>query len=374
MNRVLTREEIESALEAAVSQRSRVYARTEALAIRFEQDDSRAKDDTEAFQSILHALSFSRAEEYVISATDPTPGWNLGDRVEKLLRAAKNFSDDNGGGRSLILIHYAGHGSTDMDGKLISSAGDDYSRTFQFQSALLGTVLTRHSLLAPIDIPFDVVFIIDSCYSGAAIREFSHEIHGVVEILSAADENHTALGNHESNPRRQNKTFTSNLAEHIARLKGHGSTFDFAELVEIVRSHSHMILPQHFLVRGNTSVRLSFPQSPNSNMAISPVQSPLVAPSSKRYQVVFSIHISGELTNDGVKELVRWIRNLDPSLVLSVQAVYDCSSTGIILEAPYSIYSKLQGLPGVALVFEGTRGNRLRDLNESSGAPSISDN
>ena len=99
---------------SVLSTRTRDYAQTFALAVRFEKDNTKAEHDMKNFQSILRAFGMSPAEEYVINASDSMPGWNLRDRFLSLLKAAHSAA-----GRSLVMIHYAGHGKVDVNGQLV---------------------------------------------------------------------------------------------------------------------------------------------------------------------------------------------------------------------------------------------------------------
>ena len=108
-NTAVSKAEFERALQAAVDKRSRHYAQTFALAVRFELDDTKAYQDTEHFQTLLHAFDLKPAEEYILKKSDPMPGWTLKAHFMSLLRTASTTP-----GRSLILVHYAGHGKVDF--------------------------------------------------------------------------------------------------------------------------------------------------------------------------------------------------------------------------------------------------------------------
>ncbi|KAK2804778.1 hypothetical protein FQN51_001420 [Onygenales sp. PD_10] len=357
----LTAKELETSLAAVVDQRSRTYGQTFALTVRFEKDDSRAEDDSKNFQSILRAFGFAAADEYVISAKEKLPGWDLKDRFQAMLKAAKDASDNNQGARSLILVHYAGHGSINANDLLVFQASSSYPRTVLFKSTFLSTVLDAYSHFGPDPVTFDVVFILDSYYSGATTRSIPQQLQGVIEVLAAVADDQTAFGNTALNPRRQNKTFTSKLADQVAKIKGTAPSVTFAELIEATRAASPINKPTHELVRGENSTRLQFPPSQSSSATPSP-QASLVNLTTSRYNVVFSVHITGDITYDGVKDLTRWIQSLDPSFGMSVQGVYQCQSTGFILQAPFAIYTQLKRLPGIEMIFEATRGNRLEEF------------
>ena len=79
---------------------------------------------------------------------------------------------------------------------------------------------------------------------------------------------------------------------------------------------------------------------------------------------------SESFTHDELKAFGHCIRSLPPHLNVTLEGVYDTSSTCVILQAPYPLFSKLRGLPGIRLICEGTSDNRvgdatlsLRDLN-----------
>src|SRR5947207_8625204 len=78
-----------------------------------------------------------------------------------------------------------------------------------------------------------------------------------------------------------------------------------------------------------------------------------------RHRVLFSVHISDFLTDAKVNELVEWIHTLDQSLEISIEGVYDIDSTGLILEASHSLYSKLGNLPRVRLICNNAQGNKV---------------
>ncbi|KAK2790030.1 hypothetical protein FQN53_000685 [Emmonsiellopsis sp. PD_33] len=60
----------------------------------------------------------------------------------------------------------------------------------------------------PDPVPFDVVFNLDSCYSGAATRNTHQQIQGVIEVLAAVADDQTAFGNNALNPWIRNHDMT----------------------------------------------------------------------------------------------------------------------------------------------------------------------
>src|SRR5947207_9180916 len=182
--------DIQNALRTAVSRRSRVYSKSFALAIRFEKDDTRAERDCKHFQHILHAFGLSPAEEYVIEGSDNMPGWRLITKFRSFLDAAIQSP-----GRSIVLVHYAGHGKIDRNGDLVFQANfKSHQRSFRFRNTFLD-IVSENSPFSESNPSVDVVFILDSCYSGRATRAATN-VSRVVEVLAAVKAEETAFSHH----------------------------------------------------------------------------------------------------------------------------------------------------------------------------------
>ena len=204
----------------------------------------------------------------------------------------------------------------------------------------------------------DVVFIIDSCFSGfAANRTLPVQVPRVVEILAACESDKTALGNKG----QQNRTFTAKLADTVAKQKGKGEPLSFAEMMALVDKDSPKIKPFYELFLGPASVRLPFP----SNDQVQPTTSTSSQLSLANYRAVFSVHLPGLPTREALKNLVEWIRNLDRSMNITLDGVYNTDSVGLVMEAPFHVFAQLERLPGVKLVFKNTNGNQLGQLTAS---------
>ena len=196
----------------------------------------------------------------------------------------------------------------------------------------------------------DVVFILDSCYSGKATRAVGGPGR-IVEVLAAVEADQTAFRNSPEEVRTQYRTFTSKIADYVSRKRGKGETVELAEMIACLRQESPTKKPVHAILLGPNSIRLGFPGSRNLS----------VAPSANfAHRVVFSVHVADALTPERVKTLVEWVLNLDPSLNIMVDAVYETESTGLIVEAPYSLFSKLSGMPGIQLLLKTRMAISLR--------------
>lgn len=342
----LTETEFRDALNMGIEQRVRDYASAFTLHVRFQHDDTNAFKDAEHFKSICHAFGLPPPEEIIIAPKDPAPAWTIQPIFGRLLVQARQNP------RSLILVHYSGHGNLSPFGTLIFQANAHEPRSFQFTDAFLNHI-GKNSDFQNHDPAVDVVLIIDSCFSGAATRAVSN-VSRVVEILAACGSDKSTFGN-PMGVRTQNRTFTAKLASLVARQKGKGQAMSFAEMMSVLRSESPQIKPFYELHLGSSSVRLPFATA---------TPAPTRVPSSAAtYRAVFSVHLAGELSDDKVCELVRWIRELDKTMGITVDSVYRTASIGIVMEAPYFIYAQLRRLPGIEMLFENTGGNLLGQLD-----------
>jgi hypothetical protein len=78
----------------------------------------------------------------------------------------------------------------------------------------------------------DVLMIFDSCFSGLATRGLESGGRSV-EIISSVGSTQKAHGNYPDLARAQNQTFTSRLADEVARRVGRGEmTISFAQVID----------------------------------------------------------------------------------------------------------------------------------------------
>lgn len=191
--------------------------------------------------------------------------------------------------------------------------------------------------------PLDVVFIIDSCYSGITTRK-DQSVKRIVEVIAAVDASGTALGNDLTNPKKQARTFTSKIADHLALLKGKKTdAIDFATIAATLTAESPVKKPTYKLIMGTTSICVS----PSGN-----VNTPAPGPSDKELSALVRVHLTQTLTSDDAQNLKKWLRFLDKRYPLSLECVYEAESTIILLTMTHSMFLKLEGggIQFVALV------------------------
>lgn len=201
-------------IEAALDQRGRRYAHVFSFYVRFEADDTSAEKDSSNFEDILKMLGLPEAKKIIISPTDKIPGWTITGCIRDMLQERVEKA-----GRALIIGHYAGHGGLSTDNQLYFAASTaNQTRIAMYQP-------TFGHLMDPSGVPpeTDVCVIIDSCFSGAVTRG-SQPANFTAELVASVGPQQTALGNWSALARLQNKTFTSRLADEIAKEVGKGAS------------------------------------------------------------------------------------------------------------------------------------------------------
>lgn len=184
------------------------------------------------------------------------------------------------------------------------------------------------------DAPLDVVFIIDSCYSGLATRK-NQSAKRIIEVIAAVNASGTTLGNNPMSPRKQARKFTSKIADQFALLKGKkADSIDFATTAAILAAESPVKKPTYTLIMGTTNICVS--PSSDTNM-------PAPGPSAKEFSALVKVHLTQTLTSDDARSLKGWLRSLDKRYPLSLEGVYEAESTIILLTMKHSMFLKLEG-------------------------------
>ncbi|OGM39467.1 hypothetical protein ABOM_011923 [Aspergillus bombycis] len=175
----LALESFEPLMQKLVDQHRRQFANVLALSIpREEDDDTNACKDLGSFQAILRLFDYPKAEEYVIPVDADIPGWDVADKIRGLIRQAMTMT-----GRTIILIHYGGHGlNRNQELHFCNATGRKH---FDVNRNMLDIMDSKSAITDSDNI--DIVCIFDSCYSYLVTREYTGH-NGVVEILAAVDE------------------------------------------------------------------------------------------------------------------------------------------------------------------------------------------
>jgi hypothetical protein len=386
---ILEVSQLRTRIEAALDQRGRHYACYFTFAIRFEKDDTGAEKDTSNFQTILKMLGLPVAMEMVIPSGDVTPGWSVNTWLAKLIESRKLKT-----GRALVIGHYAGHGGIDSRGQLYFHASPQYPSSMLY-------VKTIDNFFDESDVPpdTDVCMILDACYSGVATRGVEGR-NWTAELVAAVGPQQKALGNWSYLARTQNKTFTSRVADEVAREVGKGATgISLADIVSTLRQHSSSDRkPIYQLKAGMFGIRIpnlknvSFPphqrtfsQHQRRQAALSaPAASSSVLPSitspshgslqpfatPSGLSAVFQVHLNAvDPTGPEAQKLLDWLLSLGEELGIKLMGVYKTKSTTMLFHVPWVLWAHLDGLSGFELVCEPTGRNLLGPLMNRIQSP-----
>lgn len=375
---------LRSRIETALDQRGRHYSNYFTFAFRFEADDTAAEKDTANFQTILELLGLPQAVELVIKAGDKTPRWRIIGFIGEMFQSQVINS-----GRTLLIGHYAGHGGVIEKDQLYFVSGPPSPLRVLYDSTL-GELM--NSMMVPLDT--DCCIIIDSCYSEIVTRS-RNESQFAAEVVASVGPDQKSLGNWSNLARVQNGTFTSRLADEIAREVGRGaSSVGFEHLIETLRQRSKPdSMPVYHLKAGASGIRipnlkhlspsphmsLTTPQPLRQASVSSPAPSSPGSPSPDMFRpssstpdlsVIFRVHLNN-VNPAGLEaeQLLDWVRSLSKNLGVELMGVYKSRSTVLLFHAPWSVWANLNGLSGFSFVCEILSRNLPGEIGRRIEAP-----
>jgi hypothetical protein len=101
----ITQAEFEVAIQGAVSRRQQQYSNFFAFHFRWEGDDTNPNRDENSLRELVQLLGFPSPDIHVIPTKDPMPGFEVRHQISQMFVKASYTP-----GRSIIIIHYSGHG------------------------------------------------------------------------------------------------------------------------------------------------------------------------------------------------------------------------------------------------------------------------
>ncbi|KAB8206696.1 hypothetical protein BDV34DRAFT_224150 [Aspergillus parasiticus] len=131
----------------------------------------------------------------------------------------------------------------------------------------------------------------------------------------------------------------------IARAEVVGQKYkhmEFAELVRDLRAEDTPKKPTHGLLTGTRSIRLKLPGS----------HAPFALRGPATLRAYFSIRVHPSVGQSGLSALADWIDRLPPHIIFEIDRVFETESHCWVVYADWALYSKLAGLPGIALICE----------------------
>lgn len=359
---------LQETIETALAQKGRHYSNCLTFAWRFEADKTSADKDTAHFQTILKLLGLPEAAELVIENGDETPQDTLRGFLYDLRRERLAMTP----GRCLLIGHYAGHGSVFSEEFYFTS---DPSLQQRFAYAWSLELLVLPFVKFP---DTDCILILDSCFSGAAKRHHSlfepdesggsSEPNWSAELVCSVGPAQKRRRNWSDLARGQDKTFTSRLADEVAREVERGvTTVRLTDIIANLRETSSPDrLPEYQLEAGIVGIgipnlsRLGAPPYPRP---FTPLPT-LLRPSSPtpNLSVMFQIHLNRVAPEDvAIEQLITWSQNR--GLDLELVGVYKSRPTTVQFRGPYQLWAQVNGLPGFSFICEILdRRNMLEDI------------
>ncbi|KAE8309422.1 hypothetical protein BDV41DRAFT_431237 [Aspergillus transmontanensis] len=337
-------ENFEPLMKKLVDQHCQQHENALSISISWQDDNTNATRDVQNFQAILRILGYSKAEEFIIPIDSLVPGWEVVDKIRALILQAMGMTR-----RTIIFIHYAGHGlNWNEDLHFCDASGRKH---FNVDSNILSLVNSASPITDAHNI--DVVLIFDSCYSYLATRGFTGESR-VVEILAAVDEKSKLAFSPGVRA-----SFTGKLYAEILRRKQLGTKdIELADLIAHLRKESPVKKPSYRLLVGGNSLRLTIPGDTEGS-SIHPPPGPAI-------HAVFSFRLAKSLSIHQLIGFRDWVWKLPREIGLTLDAVYETESMTLMFRAPCSFWLKLDGYDFVELICQAKSDNLLLSIPASS--------
>ncbi|KAK2818422.1 hypothetical protein FQN49_007917 [Arthroderma sp. PD_2] len=345
MGQTVQPEEIEQILRPCVQQRQTHYESVSAFNISFYHDDSGANLDTYSFKDFVSAFGVDEVDECVVWHDDPRPASAVHHALFNHIVRMFSKHPSTSNSRSLVLIHYAGRGGYDPNHGLYFCASER-----QGQPLLYFSVLTRCiSTFYEGGEPFDVVFVIDSCFVGSpplcTITQGQ-----TIEVLAAVCEKDVALSR-DIEAVDTSQTLTRKLADTANYLRKTAcGSIDFAQLLQLSQEKPPMTKHVHRFLAGEIPIRLPFSMDEGWAEPLPSTELPSLIIG--EYMVVASCHISKNANLVEVNKLISWIMDLPHSTGVRLERIFQSQTIGLVLRMPYNIFCALETLPGVTAIFE----------------------
>lgn len=322
-------DEFNALIEGAVNRRSSCfYQHFRAFHFHWADDNTFPERDQESFTAMCKILGFPTVESHVLQANDPTPGNTIRDRINSEVRAATQLQ-----GRTILIIHYAGHGADNGTGQLVIS--DRLGRKLARADLLMAEFDSVELSLAA---PIDVLYIFDCCFGYLATRDITPGSR-MVEVVSGNDvRDPIALG------AKNAYSFTSKLLVEIrSRAQQGEKELEIADLIASLPSTVKQ--PTHSVKAGIGSIVLPIPPGKTATAQSQPRPGILST---------FTIHTMPSFEPDEVKGIVDWIHTFPNTRRMSLQyeGAKRVNSTLFFFQAKRLAYLRISGAPGVTLICE----------------------
>ncbi|KAK3616679.1 hypothetical protein LTR22_026986 [Elasticomyces elasticus] len=345
----------------------RYAAGVHVLLISWADDDLKSENDLKRLQKIFIKTYGYTAEHYKIPSEN-LPEWEL---EFQLMKTRKQYGMESD---SLLIIVYGGHGAI--------RERDQHSIWKAWQWAPLDSNVTRSPELDWTELQRtvmcakgDVLFILDCCYAGGAVRE---QYKGRRELMLASGKTEKASN--------QN-TFTKALIDELAELRGEACTVGMLHSRLVQNQSIHNLKPSPLWTLAGTEpagiVLAPQPTSQAGGVQPSGTQQHAQKISSTRsvqglIDTKCRILISVSLTELGNKPMaeswIEWFRDHAPASVAAVkllgtvirpEAAFISDSTYMVVSVPVAVWNAMPADPAIGFLAIVRSANLL---SQESGA------
>jgi hypothetical protein len=230
----------------------------DAFFISFEADDTNASKDVVSFKEMaVNHLGAKFRKHLQIKSTSRTPGFEVCDLIHNDIY--KRLSGREGG-RSLILLHYAGHGWVNNDMQLRCCALPDRKQAFPFCLIKDKLIVLKGDWETTMAAKTAVLVLLDCCYAGTAFRG-GPESSRTAEIIAACDEVSSTKA------RTSAVSFTQKVAGAVGQLLRTDGRVNFAMVCSKILQQNPPVRPVHKMLAGWVPIIFRGPKN-----AITPVE------------------------------------------------------------------------------------------------------
>ncbi|KAJ6024400.1 hypothetical protein N7540_005197 [Penicillium herquei] len=229
----------------AANYRSGFYNKSFALSAHWELD-ANSDRDVAFFKQILQTFRFPPPINLTLATSDPNPALTLHNNVTRILETAKQAN-----GRTIVILHYTGHGSFTPTGGLWGYETPS-GRRFNLEHYFLRPAFQPFCSLSKTD-QVDILYILDCPYKQITARLLADDpFIRTVEVLAATDDDTLSAF---APPRN---TLTGKIMHEIVRRKLAAYPFvEFANIIETPSALPKVVKkPIHRLQMGISSICL----------------------------------------------------------------------------------------------------------------------
>ncbi|MCJ1347155.1 hypothetical protein MMC31_005376 [Peltigera leucophlebia] len=316
------------ALETVIARKGRHYSNLDTISLRLGGDNAQAWRDSEKFTDFATSIEIATKDnlndKVCIEPDDNTdmPGRTF---VQKLFTLSENIGQCTG--RTLLLFHYAGHGTLNRYDELEFYAEFPGKKAILYHNPVHMTLVDPIAYVRDFLLKTDLVILLDCCYSGIAIRG-SKNSDRIVEVISAVGPTQKALGNQPFQDQRVSTiTFTARVTTEISYQHKEGAnSICFPEIIQRLRERASRLRgPQYKLMVGTQAIQVPLKAAVLSPLGHSSRRHPTISSDSsasvqaitpvptaqvlKELRVVVQVHINSERQGAGVESVLAWFED-----------------------------------------------------------------